>query len=873
MLVAGLAWWLAHVDTTVVPDTIGPTVEGAGAPLVAASDLPAATPGDEPRRLEADGAAGPALAADAATPGAFVLELRRQADDAPIADAEIRLFANITAADARVPLRATGRTSAEGTWRVEFPQAAEVWLVRALPGPGHALVEADRAVIAIAPGATERLVLRAPAGAVVRGQVVDESERPVPGAAVAAWSEMRWTLENGDEPLPEPHLRAVADGAGRFELGGLGPQLVLMPEAPGLAAVRGVAGPIDEGAVVDGVTLVLGAASELRGRVVDPAGAPVAGVRVRAGHGNLTPTQGGLDPCRPLKVVQTTGEDGRFLLAPLAAGRCTVSVNATEQRFQPWSRSLTPDGTELLIQLSSGLALSGMVLGADGAPLDGAEVRLQGASEDEFGNDTAWAGTAGGRFVLEPLVPATDAVLGVSAAGHALFVREGVVVDEAAAAAPLELRLEPERPIAGRVVDEHDRPLEGAEVSVRGDRRIETGRMDGLAWEHWFFVGETRTDAEGRFRLERLYDGLFELAVLDPRADGLRHTESVRSGVEDLLIRLDAEALRRAVLAGSVFDAASGAPLDAFRISLEPLDEARRLDGTWVPFESFADAQGAFRMEGIEPGRWRLWAWADGYARETSIELELREGEQRVEVPMRPARTLRMRFVDQDRQPVASTFVSFEEADGRRYEPEAQPLGDGTIGMTDKAGELTAHGLPADRLSIVLKLRLVPGAQVGTTKVRVPVDLRVQPEGVQEFTIERRRQRCLVLMFHETDAALGASVYDTEDEAAVAALKPYLKEDVMRLVARPITVTVNDADGRVVDTGRCAANAEVQGAFRVSSSVCDSEGEPASWLALALPAGPSHAAIAAEGYEPVTLDLPAGEGHLKRMVILQPASR
>jgi len=51
--------------------------------------------------------------------------------------------------------------------------------------------------------------------------------------------------------------------------------------------------------------------------------------------------------------------------------------------------------------------------------------------------------------------------------------------------------------------------------------------------------------------------------------------------------------------------------------------------------------------------------------------------------------------------------------------------------------------------------------------------------------------------------------------------------------------------------------------------VCSSEGEPTSWLAVALPAGASRAAIAAEGYEPVTLELPAGDGHLRRLVILR----
>jgi protocatechuate 3,4-dioxygenase beta subunit len=868
-LVATLAWWLAREEGGERADRDSGLDEAALAGgAAAAPSLPEAAPGTEAVLLAA-GPDAPAESPDAtlAARGVLVIELRHEADETPVAGAEIKLFATITDVEPKKQHRASGRTADDGTWRVEFDHAVQVWLVRALPGDGHAFFEMNTDVVEIPLGASERVVLKAARGAVVRGQIVDQAERPLPGATVLAWSEMRWAIENGDDPLPEPHARATCDGAGRFELGGLGPQLVLMPEAPGLAAASGVAGPIHDGEVVDDVTLVLGPALELRGRVVDADGGPVSGVRVRAGHSNATPIQAGLDPARALKVVQTTDVDGRFLLAPLAGPRCGVSVHA--KGFQPWSGTVTPGGDELLIQLSRGCALSGLVRGADGALLDGAEVRLAGASEDKFGQDTISVQTVDGRFTFEALVPTDEAILGVSAAGHALLVREGVAVGSDGAA-PLELRLEPASPIAGRVVDEHDQPIEGADVSVRGDRSIETTRLDGLSWEDWFWVGKTRSDADGRFRLERLYDGLFELAVEDPRHRGLRHTQRLHSGAEDLLIRLDSAVLRRAVLTGQVYDALSGAPVDDFHVWLEPLDPERRFPGTRVPVERFQGTQGAFRMEGIEPGRWRPTADAEGYARTAGPELELREGEQQVEIGIRPARTLRLRVIDQDGAPVRGIFVSFEDSRGERIDLQAQPVGDGTIGMSDKAGELTAHELPAELVTVVLRVPLVPGAEVGARNLRFPVDLRAQPEGVQELAIERTRARCLVLSLHETNATAGASVFDADDPAATEALRPLIEKDALRSIERPISVTVTDAAGSVVDTAHCAPNPGVDGAWRVTSSVCDSEGEPASWLAAALPAGASTAVIAAEGYETVTLELPAGERHLQRLVLLRP---
>lgn len=349
-----------------------------------------------------------------------------------------------------------------------------------------------------------------------------------------------------------------------------------------------------------------------------------------------------------------------------------------------------------------------------------------------------------------------------------------------------------------------------------------------------------------------------------------KHVQQVRSGTEDLLIRLDPAQLRRAVVEGTVTDALSGQPLQEFSVFMKALDPKRVRLGP-MPGGQFDDEHGAFHVEGLEPGRWQAHVWADGYAPGRSGELELREGEQRVDLTVLPERSLHMRIVDQDREPVYGAYVKFEDARGE-LELESQPKGEGTIGMTDKAGELLAYGLPADRITIVLTVPLVRGAAVGRQTVRVTADLRVQPEGVLEFSIERRHVRCLVLSLHEMDAPPETTVYDTDDEASTQVLHPLIEQDLMRSIGRPLTVTVTAADGTLVDTARCAPNTEIGNAWRVTSSVCDSAGEPTSWLAVALPASESKVAIVAEGYQPVILDLPGGEDHLKRYVILRPAA-
>lgn len=881
LVVAFGVWLLTSHDATGEDAAGTPDQAASAAAAPSSTSLPSAPRAAEAAPLLAE----PASTADAATPDEQSADspailsgtLLHDDDGTPVPDAEILVFATITGPNPRALSRIGARTAADGAFRVEFDHPVRIWLVQSVPGDGHARVDLrPKPELPIALGETGRVDLRAPRGTVVRGQVLDDAQRPVSQASVLAWCDFLYNVESGEGPLPQPDRRTVCDSAGRFELGGLGPQLVLMPEAPGLATKNGVAGSVAEGAVVNDVTLVLEPAVEVRGRVVDESGQPVSKVWVKASRQIAVMMPQELQRTTALKVVPLTDTDGRFTLAPLAARSWQVSVQA--QGFAPWGKSVTPDGSELLIQLTSGLGLSGVVLGADGAPVADADVVLNGASSTkrgERGGSTAAQTTAEGQFTFGGLVPTETAVLGVSAAGHAVVVVEPVIVSDDATA-PLEIRLEAERIIGGRVVDEHDQPLSGAAVEVHGDRSIATGEYFGVPWEDWFWprVSSTVSDADGRFHLARLYDGQFELIVEDPRHPGLKHKQSLRSGVDDLLIRLDPALLRRSVIRGSVRDAVTGAPIDDFGVWLAPRDGPASPRGTPMTGDSFADAAGLFVLEGLDAGHWTLMARADDYANTTIDDLELHDGEQQLEVLMQPARSLHFRVVDREGEPVARAFVHFEDGRGQRIQLTEQPQGENTLGMTDRSGELTAHGLPADRISIVLKVRLVPDSQVGSKTVRIPIDLRVQPEGLQVYTVDQPHARCLVLAFNETAAAVSATVFDVDDPSTIETLKPLSEKDELKSVAAPITVTVTDADGATIDTARCAPNPQLTGGWSVSSSVCSSEGEPTSWLAVALPAGPSRVTIEAVDREPVTLDLPAGgrDDHLSRLVLLRPKS-
>ncbi|RKY18439.1 MAG: hypothetical protein DRQ55_13325 [Planctomycetota bacterium] len=221
-----------------------------------------------------------------------------------------------------------------------------------------------------------RLVL-APA-AELRGRVTGADGRPLPGVSVEVRPERpspseSLTSVSGVYRLGPTRLEASSDGAGAF----------LFPQAaartlPLHASLSGYLPKELEHDPRDGELLIeLGRGASLAGLVLGADGRPLpdAEVRVR-GAGSQT---------------VTTAADGRFLakgLEPSSDGRLhvlasghalqvlqPVQVSADEQRF-------------VQVQLEPGRALAGRVLDADGQPLAGARVRIEGDREVDHGNMT-----------------------------------------------------------------------------------------------------------------------------------------------------------------------------------------------------------------------------------------------------------------------------------------------------------------------------------------------------------------------------------------------------------------------------------------------------------------------------------------------------
>lgn len=264
-------------------------------------------------------------------------------------------------------------------------------------------------------------------------------------------------------------------------------------------------------------------AGEVGGRVESfPAAEPLAGVSVRA-----------MDPQGRTAVGVSDG-GGRFSIAGVEEGWVRVQARPDDGHLPAWHPDTysfcaaglfrVSDGApaeDLLFTLPAGGSLEGVVTDAGGAPVVGAEVRIQGI---EFYNSelvrTATTGADGGYRVdgLDSIsidgVP-RDGAYRVSVTrpqGRSWYWPGTWTSSEAepVAAARDELRFvdlayPPLAGVEGRVVSPEGDPLPGAQVRLSGAGPVTSGDAD----------------AEGRFRIEGLEGDAVRLTASAPGwADG-----------------------------------------------------------------------------------------------------------------------------------------------------------------------------------------------------------------------------------------------------------------------------------------------------------------------------------------------------------------
>jgi len=352
--------------------------------------------------------------------------------------------------------------------------------------------------------------------------------------------------------------------------------------------------------------------------------------------------------------IVAADDQGRFEVTGITAELLTIRAEAPGRGPRSLIE-LSPNDAALL-QLERERRVEGTVLEArSGDPLPGARVIICDRGAFAFGRDACSRVESDdeGRFDAGSL-SRSGLILGAVAEGRAFSgLRQIPAGDEDAI--DVEVRLEPGASIAGKVVDQRERPVEG--VRVRGlaiDGSSPGPAPTADAWPVF-------TDAEGRFLLDGLRAGR-TFRIWTNRADRPRASAGpfeVQAGAnrDSLLIVMP----EGAAIAWRLVDP-DDEPLDEFELYLHRSEDRSEIGFLSRPVadEMIEElAPGAFRSSRHHAGHYELLIVPSGFSeiRRTQVLLNSGEVTDLGTLSAEKGRTLSGRIADPDGLPVAGATV------------------------------------------------------------------------------------------------------------------------------------------------------------------------------------------------------------------------
>ncbi len=500
----------------------------------------------------------------------------------------------------------------------------------------------------------------------VRGRLLGPDDEPVAGAPVWSWlvpprsrAMMRRYGQVGMEraqrmPLPW----AVTDGDGRFEVADLvsGPHR-LTALVPGLPPAESDDLTLEAGATAE-VTLRAVNGATVTATVVDPDGVPIAGVAAtatvnRLERGRMVFRFGPDDDEEPV-ARGSSDQEGRLVLAGVPPRRLTLRLERSSFVDRTIDADVPAEGTDLgEVLMEPGVAVHGHVVDGQGNGVAGALVSV-GSEGVLFGLPEARA-DAQGYFALEDRPRTGELVLEARAEGY-------VPAGPAKVAMPpegiVDVRVRPALDLEGRVADrDSGDPVAGARLTLL--QEVErTGPGGAVMMRMGRQVGAAESADDGTFVLTGLAPGEYTLAAAADsyRSRSLPVTLAAEERPRPLAVLLDTGL----VIAGEVVDR-SGAPVAGADVTVSAAESSTGM-GRQGGARARSDDMGAFRAEGLAPGRYQVTARADG-GRTARDVVEAGAGHVRLELAQTGA--VEGRVLDADGAPVAAAELFAWGPDGR----------------------------------------------------------------------------------------------------------------------------------------------------------------------------------------------------------------
>jgi protocatechuate 3,4-dioxygenase beta subunit len=472
------------------------------------------------------------------------------------------------------------------------------------------------------------------------------------------------------------------------------------------------------------VKLALSRGAELSGRVVDAAGAPVAGANVSfAGVSDWGQQNGD---------ASATGADGTFrVVAPAGSFRFSAhhAAHAPGTSEVVTHDGVTPRGG-IEIRLEAGAALAGVVVDRAGAAVPWARVRAAVAVAGfSWGRTRETTADGDGVFRLEALPRAAIDVV----AANELATSETARVDLAQGdRGDVRLALDLDGAIAGIVVDGAGRPVEGAQVHADHDDAVD--RKDG----HLRDTELALTDSGGAFAFHGLRPGAYELRATRSQGqlESLLLAKEVKANAGDTAVKIVLHT--GGSIAGTVRFADGRTP-PMFTVSL----------GVWGSAIPVAHPDGKFDVRDLPPRTYEVTIRGPGFTERilSSVAITADKAVDLGTIVVERGRSISGRVVDASGNPVANaTVVAGPILWGTGSKPTTPasfggPPGAGLIkeATTDATGAFTIAGVGRGTRHVVADHethgRSTPITLPSTTDSTANLELRLAKFGALEGTV------------------------------------------------------------------------------------------------------------------------------------------
>jgi protocatechuate 3,4-dioxygenase beta subunit len=396
--------------------------------------------------------------------------------------------------------------------------------------------------------------------------------------------------------------------------------------------------------IADVGTLTLESKSTLRGRVISARDeTPISGATVHVSLVDSAKPDAASATSESLWTV-TTSADGTFTVRGLAAG--TFDVSAEQSAYSPVRTrvSFDPEGDspEVMLRLYRGGSLTGTVVNGSGEPVPG--VRIVASPGPEADARVADTGSDG-RYFMDGLTPGAyqvtrqqgDQVRAAGAASKPATIVEGETTTVDFDEAP--------KIILSGTVRKGEEPLPNAAIFLFA--------LDGRTPA---VVKKTMTDERGAYRVGLDQGGRYQASVRMGTAGNAFGQNLVMLTIPD-----QAEVQQDIVFAVNAIvgyvntpegQGLKGAIVLAVMSGVAHGETPRQSTTTTAP-------NGSFRMEGMDPGTYRVSARATGFAPAESFPVVVSEEQPEPEVDLTLERGWLMQghVVDQNGQPVGDATV------------------------------------------------------------------------------------------------------------------------------------------------------------------------------------------------------------------------